>query len=143
MSRDFLLAERARADQELETPDCRLAGCQDCGVCDQDRSVLRLEEPSPCRRRRRCPAPDPPVALPHRLTYAKVEEGRWLGHLELVAVRLPQPAPLRAAPGFSAGFHPLPRVSFHGALPLGVESLVRSWTWAWRPAVAPGTWCPA
>jgi radical SAM-linked protein len=27
---------------------------------------------------------------------------------------------------FSAGFHPLPRVSFHGALPVGVESLAET-----------------
>ena len=27
---------------------------------------------------------------------------------------------------FSAGFHPLPRVSFHDALPLGVESLAET-----------------
>ena len=44
VSRDFLLTERARADQGLETPDCRVSGCQDCGVCDQDRISLRLED---------------------------------------------------------------------------------------------------
>ena len=59
VSRDFLLTERARADQGLETPDCRVSGCQDCGVCDQDSISLRLEDslalplaPPPPRRRR-------------------------------------------------------------------------------------------
>ena len=55
VSREFLLAERDRADQGLETPDCRVAGCQDCGVCDQDRIGLRLEDSLalPWRRRHR------------------------------------------------------------------------------------------
>jgi hypothetical protein len=86
VSRAFLLGELSRADQGLETPDCRVSGCQDCGVCDQDRISLRLEDslalplapPPP-------PAPGPPSPCRYRLTYAKLEEGRWLGHLEMVA----------------------------------------------------------
>ena len=39
---EVVLAERGRAYQGLETPDCRVSGCQDCGVCDQDRLSLRL-----------------------------------------------------------------------------------------------------
>ena len=36
VSRAFLWPERDRAYQGLETPDCRQAGCQDCGVCDHE-----------------------------------------------------------------------------------------------------------
>ena len=49
VSRAFLLAERDRAFQGLETPDCRRAGCQDCGVCDHDRIDLRLDQPPAVR----------------------------------------------------------------------------------------------
>jgi radical SAM-linked protein len=54
---------------------------------------------------------------------AKVEEARWLSHLELIAAfyRALRRAALPLA--FSGGHHPLPRVSFHGALPVGLESL--------------------
>jgi radical SAM superfamily enzyme YgiQ (UPF0313 family) len=45
VSREFLLAERQRASQGLETPDCRQAGCQDCGVCDHENIALRLDHP--------------------------------------------------------------------------------------------------
>jgi len=131
VSREFLLAERERARLGLETPDCRLDGCQECGVCDQQRISLRLQEP---------PAlPPPPPATPapaaspqppplvllsrYRLTYSKLDQVRWLSHLELVAAiyRTLRRSGLPLA--YTAGFHPLPRVSFHGALPVGVESL--------------------
>jgi radical SAM family uncharacterized protein/radical SAM-linked protein len=125
VSREFLLTERARAAQGIETPDCRREGCQDCGVCDHDAIDLKLQEPvalpsAPPRP----PAPSLPVPCRYRLTYAKLEEGRWLGHLELVAALYRSLRRSGLPLSFSAGFHPLPRVSFHDALPLGVESLV-------------------
>jgi radical SAM family uncharacterized protein/radical SAM-linked protein len=130
VSRDFLLAERARADQGLETPDCRVSGCQNCGVCDQDRISLRLEDslalplapPPPAPPA----APGPPSPCRYRLTYAKLEEGRWLGHLEMVASLYRSLRRSGLPLSFSAGFHPLPRVSFYDALPLGVESLAET-----------------
>jgi radical SAM family uncharacterized protein/radical SAM-linked protein len=124
VSRDYLLQERSRAYQGLATPDCRTAGCQDCGVCDHQHIDLRLNGAVSL------PAapPLPAAAAPHaprwyRLTYAKLDEARWLGHLELVTAfyRALRRSGLPVA--YSEGFHPLPRVSFHGALPLGVESL--------------------
>ncbi len=124
VSRGYLLAERARAEQGLETPDCRREGCQDCGVCDHDQIDLKLQDqvglpsapPQPL-------ASSQPAPCRYRLTYAKVDEGRWLGHLELV-VSLYRSLRRSGLPlSFSKGFHPLPRVSFHGALPVGVESL--------------------
>jgi len=125
VSREFLLAERARADQGLETPDCRGSGCQDCGVCDHDRISLRLQEP-----RALPPAPPPVSGQPspcrYRLTYAKLEEGRWLGHLEMVAALYRSLRRSGLPLAFSSGFHPLPRVSFYGALPVGVESLAET-----------------
>ena len=128
VSRDFLLAERTRSYQGLETPDCRVSGCQDCGVCDQDRISLRLEDavalsaaplPSP-------PAPDPLAPYRYRLTYAKLEEARWLGHLEMVVAIYRSLRRSGLPLAFSSGFHPLPRVSFYDALPLGVESLAET-----------------
>ena len=125
VSREFLLEERARAEVGVETPDCRQAGCQDCGVCDHERLSLRLAEASALP-----PAP-PPAAVPlepcrYRLTYAKLEEGRWLGHLEWVASLYRSLRRSGLPLSFSAGFHPLPRVSFHAALPVGIESLAET-----------------
>ncbi|HZE21163.1 MAG TPA: TIGR03960 family B12-binding radical SAM protein, partial [Desulfobaccales bacterium] len=127
VTREYLLAERARAAQGLETPDCRQAGCQNCGVCDQDRISLRLQDSltlplAPARPS----APDGGQPCRYRLTYAKLEEGRWLGHLEMVASLYRSLRRSGLPLSFSSGFHPLPRVSFYDALPVGVESLAET-----------------
>ncbi|MGD0829070.1 MAG: TIGR03936 family radical SAM-associated protein, partial [Desulfobaccales bacterium] len=131
VSREFLLQERERARLELETPDCRQDGCQECGICDQQRISLRLQQPPDLRP----PPPSTPspaalAASPrplfssrYRLTYSKLDQSRWLSHLELVAAiyRTLRRSGLPLV--YTAGYHPLPRVSFHGALPVGLESL--------------------
>jgi radical SAM family uncharacterized protein/radical SAM-linked protein len=127
VSREYLLAERARAAQGLETPDCRQAGCQDCGVCDQDRISLRLQDSVTLPPAVAQPlAPDGGQPCRYRLTYAKLEEGRWLGHLEMVASLYRSLRRSGLPLSFSSGFHPLPRVSFYDALPVGVESLAET-----------------
>jgi len=124
VSQDFLREERDRAYRVLETPDCRREGCQGCGLCDQEQVDLRLVEAPPEV------AGSPPARTAkeervfwYRLSYAKLAESRWLSHLELVnaVYRSLRRSGLPLA--FSAGHHPLPRVAFHGALPVGVESL--------------------
>ncbi|MFI5354773.1 MAG: TIGR03936 family radical SAM-associated protein [Desulfobaccales bacterium] len=62
----------------------------------------------------------------YRLTYAKLEQARWLGHLELVGAFYRSLRRSGLPLVFSEGFHPLPRVSFHGALPVGLESLAET-----------------
>jgi len=124
VSRAFLAQERSLAYQGVETPDCRQAGCQDCGVCDQEHISLKLHDsqviptapPAP-------PAQTGPQPGRYRLTYAKLDEVRWLSHLELVSAMYRSLRRAGLPLVFSSGFHPLPRVSFHGALPVGVESL--------------------
>ncbi|MGP8051125.1 MAG: TIGR03960 family B12-binding radical SAM protein [Desulfobaccales bacterium] len=126
VSREFLLQERQRAYVEMETPDCRLDGCQDCGVCDRPGISLRLEQPPelpPSPPAAPAAAAQPPFLSRYRLTYSKLEQARWLSHLELVTAiyRTLRRSGLPLA--HTAGYHPLPRVSFHGALPVGVESM--------------------
>jgi radical SAM-linked protein len=124
VSRAYLAQERDLAYGGLETPDCRQAGCQDCGVCDQDRIVLRLHDsweavPSPSQS----PSPTSQPPARYRLTFARLQEARWLSHLELVSAIYRSLRRSGLPLAFSSGFHPLPRVSFHGALPVGMESL--------------------
>ena len=124
VSRAYLSQERDLAHRGVETPDCRQAGCQDCGVCDQDTITLKLTGPqvmAPAPPQTPAPALDPPVRF--RLTYTKLDEARWLSHLELVSAVYRSLRRSGLPLAFSSGFHPLPRVSFHGALPVGVESL--------------------
>ncbi len=127
VSREFLAAERSRAYQGLETPDCRTAGCQDCGVCQEERFSLRLKAAPPSLGATASPAvvkPGQPAW--YRLSFAKLEEARWLSHLELVAALYRSLRRSGLPLAFTGGFHPLPRVAFHGALPVGVESLAET-----------------
>lgn len=127
VSRDFLLQERERAYQGVSTPDCRTAGCQDCGVCDQEKIALRLSQAPAASP----PRPAGPVAqawqpIWYRLSFAKMEEGRWLSHLEMIAAMYRSLRRSGLPLAFTGGYHPLPRVAFHLALPVGVESLAET-----------------
>ena len=126
VSRAFLVAERDRAFQGLETPDCRREGCQDCGVCDHDRIDLRLDRPPALGPAPAVGAAAPSQPVRYRLTYARLEQARWLGHLELVGAFYRSLRRSGLPLVFSEGFHPLPRVSFHGALSVGLESLAET-----------------
>lgn len=127
VKREFLLEERHRAWQGQETPDCRWAGCQDCGVCDHNEIHPRLfspagEGPQPLLP----PAVRPKNPVRYRLTYAKLDRARWFSHLEVVNIFYRGLRRSGLPLHFSQGYHPLPRVAFHGALPVGVESLAET-----------------
>jgi radical SAM family uncharacterized protein/radical SAM-linked protein len=119
---DYLWREYERALAEEATPDCRLAGCTNCGICEQGVEV-RLQNDLP-------PTPldtggsDGNTEGCHRygLVFAKTGRARFLGHLEVVRVfqRAVRRAGLPVA--YSQGYHPSPRISFEKALPLGIES---------------------
>jgi radical SAM family uncharacterized protein/radical SAM-linked protein len=132
--RSFLARERELAYQEVESPDCRQAGCQDCGVCDQERICLQLHDPAATAATPARPAAPKASSVTlerlrptrYRLTYTKLKEAAWLSHLELVSALYRSLRRSELPLAFSSGFHPLPRVSFHGALPVGVESLAET-----------------
>jgi radical SAM family uncharacterized protein/radical SAM-linked protein len=128
VSQEFLAQERALAYQGLQTPDCRRQGCQDCGVCDGGEIDLRLDRSAGLPLGPPAPPPAPGQSQPvwYRLTYAKLDEAKWLGHLELVAAFYRSLRRSGLPLTFSGGFHPLPRVAFHGALSVGVESLTET-----------------
>jgi len=142
VSRAFLLEERHRAYEGRQTPDCRLAGCQNCGVCDGRTVDLRLAETPGEKALAPSPAPTAPApAQPrwYRLIFAKLDDARWLSHLELVSAFYRSLRRSGLPLFYSSGFHPLPRVVFHGALPVGVESLAETLDLALSEPVSPGT----
>ena len=59
----------------------------------------------------------------YRLNFTKLEKGRYLSHLELVRlfIRAFRRAGIDLV--YSGGYHPMPKVSFALALPVGTESL--------------------
>jgi radical SAM family uncharacterized protein/radical SAM-linked protein len=142
VSKRFLRTERARALGRKLSPDCRYNPCRNCGVCGFDghpsiltqtgdtplRPVLNnpdrdQHEEGPCEE---FPNPDQEKlihkACHYRLWYRKLGLSIYLSQLELQ--RIFERALRRAglAASFSAGFHPMPLMSFGMALPVGVGS---------------------
>jgi radical SAM family uncharacterized protein/radical SAM-linked protein len=125
VTKDYLMGEWEKARSGELTPDCR-GKCQKCGVCDHEavdpllcdtwRSSSLVPEKPPAK----------PEALPihgYRLTFAKLKDAKYLGHLELVRVfiRAFKRAGLRLV--YSKGYHPMPKISFTSALQVGIESI--------------------
>jgi radical SAM family uncharacterized protein/radical SAM-linked protein len=125
VTKKFLKTEWERAQKHSLTPDCR-EKCLECGVCDH-----KIVDPIIFR------GPDftddmvpPPLRITnttspkkYRLTFTKLNHARYIGHLELARtfIRAFRRAELNLV--YSQGFHPMPKVSFTCALPVGTESL--------------------
>ena len=120
----FFRREWERALREKLTPDCR-EKCLECGVCDHKTiGPVLFAGWNPPPNPEEPPAETKPAAPgKYRLTFTKLNHAKYLGHLELVRVfiRAFRRAGLNLV--YSKGFHPMPRVSFACALPVGTESM--------------------
>jgi len=125
VTRGYLKKEWKKAVREAETPDCR-QGCHECGVCDHDSTDLLLVSGwDPGAN----PPPSPAGGFEghrYRLTFKKVSDARFLAHLELVRVFLRAFRRAGIQLVYSKGYHPMPRISFVTALPVGMESRVET-----------------
>jgi len=125
---DFLVQELAKAEAEAYTPDCRNHGCQKCGLCDFKslRPVVHSPKDMPLPS-----ASQGPVEVTSGLRtlyhywidYQRLNQARFLGHLELLQVMFRVLKRAGFPLIFSQGFNPSPKVSFSPALSVGVESL--------------------
>ncbi len=126
LPKNFFRQERQKAFAGQATVDCRGGQCHGCGVCDFDQLKMRLSE----RERAELLSTDIPADIPVpeenptriRLTLSKLGRARMVAHLEYLKMfqRAARRAglPLR----FSQGFHPMPKISYLEALPMGVSS---------------------
>ena len=122
VTKDFLLMERRRALEEKPTPDCR-EGCLECGVCDHDAvapMVYRRWKPGDTVKR--TPLASQEVRR-YRVAFCKKGRLRYLSHLELARVFIRALKRARIDLVYSGGYHPLPKISFAAALPVGTESM--------------------
>ncbi len=121
--RKFLLDERKKSRELLQTEDCTTGACSACGLCDPSLHDLRRAEL--CQN---SVSKDIPKAVTEaepvkfRLKYSKTGGAAFLGGIETadiwrIALRA---SGLRAA--YSSGYHPRIKVSVGSALPVGVES---------------------
>ena len=145
---EFIRAELAKSLTEDYTPDCRVHGCQKCGVCDFKKisPVVQCKPKSPDEAAEKEDSIQvivdvkhetsvPPgtavnkeaeqVAVYHwyRLSYAKLGDIRLLSHLELIQVFFQALRRAGIKLHHTQGFNPVPKASFSPALPVGTESL--------------------
>ncbi|MGV1099407.1 TIGR03960 family B12-binding radical SAM protein [Thiovibrio sp. JS02] len=136
---DFFAEEYAKALHEEYTPDCRVHGCQKCGVCDLKRlkPIVQAKKAGTTGPISVAGAPATAAATPagqekegappprflYKLNYSRLDNARLLSHLELLQVFFRAFRRARVPLNFSKGFNPTPKVSFSPALPLGTESL--------------------
>jgi len=124
VTKAFLGKEWIKAGEADLTRDCRHR-CLECGVCDHQ-DIDPVLHPCPGKGFDPAPGmarPSPESATRCRITYRKLKSARHLSHLELVRVlvRAFRRAGLELA--CSKGYHPMPKVSFFTALPVGTESM--------------------
>ena len=122
----FLKKEREKAFREETTPDCRSGNCTECGVCTGKSRKIECAGPVdvPAESRPETAQDTQNAAVySYRFWYSKTGPARFLSHLELSGTVTRAMRRARLPLRYSQGFHPLPRIVFSDALPVGMESV--------------------
>ncbi|MCK5196515.1 MAG: TIGR03936 family radical SAM-associated protein, partial [Desulfobulbaceae bacterium] len=124
---EFFIKEYKNAMEEAYTPDCRVHGCQKCGLCDFEVVKPIVYQGTECECVNDKTYEDKQDSQkPHyyyRMEYERVGRARFVSHLEMIQVFFRAFRRAGLPLHFSQGFNPSPKVSFSPALPLGTESL--------------------
>jgi radical SAM family uncharacterized protein/radical SAM-linked protein len=124
VSKDYLQNEWKRAEDGQATPDCRIR-CLACGVCDLKKiaPVYYRDWKGPSKSGGDLIRPQTSTINKYRITFSKTGFARHLSHLELIRLFVRAFRRAGLAMVYSKGYHPMPKMSFAHALPVGTESL--------------------
>jgi radical SAM family uncharacterized protein/radical SAM-linked protein len=136
VDRDFLWAEYQRGLKAIVSPGCRIGGCTNCGICCGKKRPLNIHTQSEkrlsendakemiLRNNADCQTTSTRDSGYHRvrMQFSKLGKGRFLSHLELLALFSRALRRAKVPMRFSEGFHPLPRIVLGPALAVGIES---------------------
>ena len=122
----FLWEEYRKGLEEKTSPPCVAENCHRCGICNGKTIIVRESKPMEASGPGKVAGKDiqkRQMKKKIRLKFRKAGEMRFLSHLELAHLfyRASRRAGLSLC--FSEGFHPMPRIIFATALPVGMESL--------------------
>ncbi len=138
----FLRDEYEKGLKQEYTPDCRLHGCQKCGLCDF-KEVYPKTFAGACdfdSSHREEPVKASGGHFRYRLDYSRLGRSRLLSHLELLQLFFRAFNRAGLPLHYSQGFNPSPKVSFSPALPLGTESLAEYLFVDLVEDIIPGEW---
>jgi radical SAM family uncharacterized protein/radical SAM-linked protein len=120
----FLWEEYQKGLKEKTSPSCE-ENCHRCGVCDGERLKVR-ESPSIegtlLGRKGKGGIGKKGIKKKVRLRFTKEGEIRFISHLELAHLFHRAAKRVDLPLSYSEGFHPMPRIVFATALPVGMES---------------------
>jgi radical SAM family uncharacterized protein/radical SAM-linked protein len=124
VTKTYLKREWKKAQRGELTPDCR-EKCLECGVCDHETVDPLLYRDWNTQHSFKKPSDEfiPLRSKKYGLTFIKLDHARYLGHLELVRVFVRAFKRTGLNLVYSRGFHPMPKVVFGCALPVGTESM--------------------
>jgi radical SAM family uncharacterized protein/radical SAM-linked protein len=136
VSKEYLEKEWKRAEEGAWTPDCRKK-CLDCGVCDhKEVQPVLFNEWNGARKKDVSPMGREIVdARRIRITFSKRGPARYLSHLELVRAFVRAFKRAGVSLVYSKGYHPMPKLSFASALPVGTESLHETLEVQWHGSI--------
>jgi radical SAM family uncharacterized protein/radical SAM-linked protein len=123
ISKEFLIREWEKAKAGKITPDCR-KHCSNCGVCTDKILPVLFEHSFPFEAKGTYKLEKPNEIIGrYRLHFTKLERARYLSHLELIRVFIRAFRRAGIDLIYSGGYHPMPKLSFAKALPVGIESM--------------------
>ena len=124
VNKAFLKAEWEKAIDRFLTNDCRQGMCAQCGACDFREIKMKTYRDIQYEPFALCGTPKHVATGSKTLSvyYAKLDQAKYLGHLEMVNVFLRALKRAEIPVVFSQGFHPKPKISFDDPLPVGIES---------------------
>ena len=124
VSKEFLKSEWKKALEMSFTDDCRQGQCVQCGACDFREIEVKTFPNHPIKPLAAFEKTNYVEGDSKKLSvyYAKLDEAKYLGHLEMVNVFLRALKRAEIPVLFSQGFHPKPKISFDDPLPVGIES---------------------
>jgi radical SAM family uncharacterized protein/radical SAM-linked protein len=126
MNPQYLWEEYQRGLKEKISPPCAKENCHRCGICKGKTILIRESDPTEVialGKMVRKEIQKKGIKKKIRLTFRKVGEMRFLSHLELVHLFYRASMRAELPLSYSEGFHPMPRIIFATALPVGMESL--------------------
>jgi len=143
VSKKYLIREYEKAKMEEYTEDCRWGHCTGCGVCDLEKVSPEvwqsLEYPETVivdsAKSANCSATT--QLYWYTFVYRKLGRARFYSQTDIQRVFSRALRRTSVPVAYSQGFHPLPRISFDDALPVGMESLCeRGWVALVEPVEA-------
>ncbi len=125
VNKDFLMNEYERALSGTPTLDCRFYDCSQCGACEPPavRPVISERKDGIVVSKKMTATKHLDKPRRYRLIFSKRGPARFFGHLDMMNIFIRALGRAGISFNYSNGFHPLPRISFANALPLGMESL--------------------